>query len=109
MSGSGAPHTEGHSSVFQTIFPGKHQRISFTASAQASNAFQASTNVVEIFATQNCWVRFGEDPTAAASDGDSIPIPGGLKLTYGVSGGQKISVIRDTTNGTIDIIEGANQ
>ena len=106
---SEAPFSRTSGNIFQTIIPGKPHRINFNAAAQSTIQFELDTTVVEIFATKDCWLKFSYTPTAAADDGASIPVPGGLKLTYGVRKGYRCSVIRDTADGVIDIIEGANQ
>lgn len=88
---------------------GVTQKVSFTGTASQSSAFTSSTNpgggVVLLFATTDCWVKFGADPTATASAGTSAFIPAGIDRYFHYKNGEKISVIRNATSGDLHIIE----
>lgn len=104
---------------FQAIIPGATEVIAFTNSASQSRAFsQRGANdafnvdnctLIRLFATQDCWIAFGSNPTAAVvSSGakeNMYHLPGGFLDFIGVTPGQKLSVIRDTANGTLYITE----
>ena len=93
--------------TFQAITPGVSQKVSYTGTAAQSAAFGANTYIAQFYATTDCWILFGANPTATASAGTSEFLPGGMVMYYGVTPGQKVSAIRDTTSGDLHIIEGA--
>ena len=89
----------------QAIGPGVSQRLSFTGTSAQSSAVGVNTRLVQLFATEDCWVVFGTNPTAAVNDGSSFFLPGGIFLYYGISGSAKIAAIQDSTSGYLHIIE----
>jgi hypothetical protein len=107
MSGSIAPITSKHSSVFQTIFQGEFQQISFTGSAQSSATFQTGVSVIVLFATADCWIQLGPAPTATRSPPRSFLLRDGMYVSRGVKEGWKLSVISASTDGELDIHEGS--
>lgn len=66
---------------------------------------QASTTLVRIFATQDCFIKVGVNPTAIANS--SMFVPGGIIDFIGVQPGDKIAVIRSSSDGTLYLTEGA--
>lgn len=95
---------------WQTIYPGVCQKVSFTgastqSAATTTGAAGLGTIMVELFATEDCWIKIGSDPTAVANNGSSFFMGAGLFKTYGIIPGHKIAVIRDTTSGDLHIIE----
>lgn len=93
--------------MFQTIIPGVCQSLAFnSSSAQATNAFQKTTTLIRIFATADCFIKMGANPTALI-DGTSYFVPGGIVDFIGVNPGDKIAAIQSTANGTLYIAEGA--
>ncbi len=97
--------SHGNQSIFQTIRKGACQTISFTGtSAQASNAFATNVSVIRLFATQDCFIEFGSNPTA---DNTGMFIPGGIICHTNVIPGEKIAAIRVSNSGTLYITEGA--
>ena len=81
------------------------QKITVTGTAALSEAFK--TQVATIYASQDCWLTFGSSPTAAVNDGNSCFHPAGFIKAYRTEIGEKLSVIRDTTNGVLHIQGGA--
>jgi len=81
------------------------QKVSFTDASSQSAAFK--TDIITLFCTENCWVRFGSSPTAAADDGSSTYLPSTLMRAYRVKRGDKLAVIRDTSSGDLHINGGA--
>jgi len=82
---------------------GTMQAVSFDGSVQATNAVGAGTTVVRLCATQDCYVLFGANPTAAAST--SALLPAGSVEYVEIVGGQKIAAIKVATAGILNIIE----
>lgn len=93
---------------FQAIYPRRSQKVSVGAVAASSGEMDA--HIVELFATTDCWVVFGEgpgdSPVAVANDGSSFFLGGGLFKYYGLQPGVVLSVIRDSASGDLHIIEG---
>ena len=80
------------------------QNVSFTATSAQSSAFGDNTQGVYISADQVCWVLQGVDPTADTTGG-ATRLPADSILFWGVSPGEKIAVIRDSADGTLNITE----
>jgi len=97
-------------SGFPAIFPGDSQKVSFTGTSAQSAAFSGGTNtestVIRVFATEDCHIKVGANPTALA-DGSCMFLPAGIVEYIGVNPTDKIAAIRDTTSGTLYITEGA--
>lgn len=95
---------------FQTIYVGNCRKISFTSSSvAAASAMNPTTTAVHLFATQNCWVRFADTATpAVANDGYSFYLPANMDRIMGIKPGQFVAAIRDSVDGDLHIIEGAN-
>jgi hypothetical protein len=91
-------------SHFQAIFQGTDQTRSFTASSAQSSAVGPKTNIVRLYATKLCHVKFGDNPTASTSN---MPLAAGIPEYFGIAPGQKIAVIRNTEDGTLYITEGS--
>lgn len=92
-------------SIFQTFKPGSSQKVSFTGTSAQSSALGGYTKIVRLFATEDCWIKMGTDPTAAASAATSTFVPGGIIQYFVTKPGDKIAVIRDTTSGSLHILE----
>lgn len=89
---------------FDIIKPGSSVKIAFTGTSQQSAALPDLAEVAQFFATQDCWVRMGANPTAAVNDGNSFFIPGGIICHYGVKSDDKIAAIMDSTAGSLHVI-----
>ncbi len=98
--------SDNHANYFQAFVPGKSQKLTVAASSAKSAAFQDTTSIVRVFSQQDCWIRFGTNPTAAANDGDSTFHPGGTFDYYGVTAGDKLACILDSVGGDLHITEG---
>lgn len=94
--------------MFQAVYPGACQRVAISASSTQSSAVAVSCHIIELFATKDCWVKLGANPTAAVNDGTSMFLGAGLFKYFGIQSGHKIAVIRDAADGYLHIIEGAN-
>ncbi len=92
--------------TFETIIPGVSQKLAISASSVQSAAFGASTTVLRLFATNDCYILLGSDPTALA-DGTCMFVPGGIVDFVGVLPGAKLAVIQFSQNGYLFITEGA--
>ena len=84
---------------------GAQQKVAFTDISAQSAVFK--TDIVTLFATQNCWVRFGSNPTAAANDGNSVYLAAFFYHAFSCVPGEKLAVIRDSANGDLHIAGGA--
>lgn len=105
-----------NSPYFQAAVPGITQVIAFTNSAQFTSNFAAGTTLIEVFATQDCWVRVVEStdntdavPISSGGSGLSTFCPGGIVRFIGLPFKKdvlyKLSIVRDSTNGTAYINE----
>lgn len=90
--------------------------VPFTSSAADSLVLDPNTTLVELFSTQDCWVRVKPSTSAAvATTGSSTAktesrfVPGGIVCFLGIPKVDgvlhKISVVRDTNSGTLYIAE----
>lgn len=92
--------------IFQVIFPGSSQVLSIDGTSVQSAAWQASTTLVRLFATQDVFVSFGDSPTAIANDAGSFLLPGGMVEYFAVKPGQKLAAIKLNANATLYVTEG---
>lgn len=83
-----------------TYYLGVSQNVSFTGSAANSAAFNASTTVVRLIATQDCKVS-----ADGAATSTSTRLKADVAEYFSVGGGQTLSVIRDTADGVLNITE----
>jgi hypothetical protein len=95
-----------HGNYFQAFVPGKSHKITVTGTSQQTSAFQSTTSIVRVFVEQDAWIRTGENPTAAANDGDAMFMPGGMFDYIGVNAGDKLAIIFDSVGGDAHITEG---
>lgn len=116
--GSTPVRTDKHNSYFQAIQVKRSHYVSFTGTAKNSTVLDDTTSLVRVFATQDCWISIISTggTAAAAPSGEQVPvtsvsfIPGGITEFIGVPVGLTnavVSVIRDTTSGTLHISEAA--
>ena len=91
---------------FQSIYPGRSQKVSFSAmsASVAPNRTSSKTTIVRLSATENCWVRLSDGEVAAANDGSSFFLPA-MTEYIGCKPNQQISVIGDTASGDLHITE----
>lgn len=81
------------------------QSVSFTGTSAQSAVL--ATNKVLVYATEDCWVRWGANPVAAATPTGAnaslfVKKETYLEITVPVST-YLLAVIRDSTNGTLRI------
>lgn len=81
---------------------GTAQNRTTSSSSAQSTAVGATTTLVRLVATEDCYVLFGEDPTAVA--GNSL-ITAGVPEVVPITPGHKIAAIRRTTDGILNITE----
>lgn len=93
---------------FEAIVPksGTSQKLNISASSVQGSAFTAGTTLIRLFATNDCYIDTGSNPTALA-DGTSMFIPGGITEYIGVQPGQKLAVIQFSQNGLLFVTEAA--
>lgn len=112
--------TDDAATYFQAIVPGDSHYIDFDNTSKQSLAFnllvtaadgsvtQQQTTLIMVFATQDCWINVGSNPTAVAGStakGTSFFLAGGIKDFIGVDPGQLLAVTRDGVSGRLHITE----
>lgn len=90
--------------IFPAISQGASQIIAYTGAAAQSAAFATGVTILRVFATTDCFLEFGANPTATSG---SMFLPGGFIEYFEVRPGDKLSVIRSTISGTLYMTEGA--
>lgn len=114
---SGAPEATNNAPAFQAIRPGYTQFVNFTNSSGDSSIFEEDTTIVELFATQDCWVLI---KVSTSSDDATVPSALAKTMCFFCAGGitkfmgipktrgvlYRIAVVRNTANGTLYITEG---
>ncbi len=90
---------------FEAIYAGVSQKVVTVVGSTQGSAFTAKTSVIRVFATKDCHLAFGADPTAVA-DGTNMFLPAGMIDYIGVTPGQKVAAIRDAADGVLYITEG---
>jgi hypothetical protein len=86
---------------FPAIIPGVSQSFTFDGTSGQGDAIDAT--IVRIVATENCWVKFGENPTAAVGD---LYIVANVPEYFGINRGDVIAVVQDSAGGWIYITAG---
>ena len=91
------------------------QYTTFDGTSDQSAALAPDTQAITLFATQDCWVLVGTNPTAAPPGGenvkvDSVFIPAAAFMDMAVPAGtdaipQLVAVIQDSTTGNLYIYE----
>lgn len=89
--------------VVQATYQGNVQNVSYTSSAAASSAFGTNTSVIRLLATTDCYYLVGTNPTATSSNGSRLPA--GVVERIAVNPGDKISAIRVSSDGSLNITE----
>lgn len=97
-----ADDLNGH--IVQAVGFGAVQNVSYTGTAAASNTVAATTRIVRLVATTDCYVAISANPTATTS---SAYLPQGVVEYVRVNPGDKISAIRRAADGTLNIVETA--
>lgn len=84
------------------IFPGFSQRLQIGATSSQSIPMGATTGIVRLCPTSDCYVAFGANPTASSS---SLLLPAGAVEYFGINPGDKIAVLQVSSGGYLSIIE----
>lgn len=121
--GSKIPYADNKVEGFQAVVADENaalqQYVDFTGTSEYSANLEVGTTILELFSTQDCWVRLvrstssdvAAPPGAEATKVVSLFIPGGITAFLGVQVIEdviwKLAVIRDASNGTLYIKEGA--
>ncbi len=84
------------------IFPGTMSKVTVTSTSAQSVALGASTGLVRIAVSTDCFVAFGANPTAVATD---MFMPAGLVEYFAVDPGTKVAFLRSTADGFASITE----
>jgi hypothetical protein len=80
--------------------------ITTSGTSQQSAVFGANTSEVRVVCIGNaCYINIGSNPTAAATDNNSILLPAGVVEYFHVTPGQRVAVIQDTGAGTFCVAE----
>lgn len=78
------------------------QSVSYDSSTQSST-LGATTKVVRLVSTTDCYVAFGSNPTATSSD---LLLVAGVVEFFRVDPGSKIAALKVATAGLLSIAEG---
>lgn len=85
------------------IIPGSSQNITSSGTAaNNSTAFSDNVNIIRISPTQAIRYRIGPSATAVATD---TLLPAGAVEYVGIARGDRLSVIQDSTGGTVNVSE----
>lgn len=79
------------------------QNVAYTGTAAQSAAFGAGVTIIRLCASTDCFYLIGADPTATVSNGHRLSA--GDVDHQVVSAGQKISVIRASEDGSLNVGE----
>lgn len=82
------------------------QRIPFTAAAADSAVF--ASPLIRLYATQECFINVGDNPTAA-DDGTSFPLAEKTPWVETVTIGDVLSVVSNGVDGILYICEAATE
>lgn len=89
-------------SLATPLRPTATQNVAFTAASAQSTATASSTIIVRLAATQDCYVAFGTNPTAAVG---AMLIKAGTVDYFKSYPGEKIAAISAGTDGILNIAE----
>jgi hypothetical protein len=93
--------------IFQVISPGVSRTHAIGASSVQGPAPSDGVTILRFFATVDCFIAFGQNPTASSS---SMFLPGGIVEYFEIRSGEKYAVIQSgSTTGTFYVTEGNSQ
>lgn len=95
--------TDSNGRVMPLITPGTSQDVSVTGTSAQSVALGAGTTIVRLMATTDCRLAFGSNPTAVST---GYFLPAYQEMFVPVTPSSKIAAIRNSANGTLNIVEG---
>lgn len=86
------------------LFPARAQSIALAATTARNSAdFGEGVKVVDLYATQDCFVKFGGGTvTAAATD---VFVKASVITRYATHGNARLAAIRSSADGTLYITE----
>lgn len=79
--------------------------VAIGATSAQSAAFSSHCQEVRIVCTSDAWIKFGVNPTAAATDNNGLYMPAGAIEYFHVTPGEKVAVIQDTAAGSMCVAE----
>lgn len=82
------------------------QQVTFSGTSAQSSAFAATTKKVSLVSSQDCYIKFGTNPTATAGAG-SFFLPAKVVVKFGVEPGEKVAAIQSSAGGILSIAEGS--
>lgn len=89
------------------IYPGISQNVAFNSVSVQSAGVGTETTIIRVLALgADCRIAIGANPTAGA---DATPVMERVPEFFAIRPNEKVAVIREsTTDGTLNITEGAN-
>lgn len=90
----------------QWVYGAGIQRIPFTAAAADSAVF--ASPLIRLYATQECFINIGSNPTAA-DDGTSFPLAEKTPWVETVTEGEMLSVVSNGIDGVLYVCEAAKE
>jgi len=82
---------------------GGTQSVAYTGTAGViSNAVDAQTRRVLVYASTDCHIQFAKAPTATTAD---MFLPASTQIFLSIRGGEKVSAIRNSADGTLIVSE----
>ena len=84
------------------LTPGDSQRVAVGSSSTQSTALSSETIIVRVVADVDCYLAFGDNPTATTSD---LFLAAGSAEYFGVTPATKIAVLYTGSNGYLNIVE----
>lgn len=120
---SGLAYSENKAEAFQVMLlvddKALQHQVGFTNTSEYSANLEEDTSIIELFSTQDCWVRLVKSTNsdvAVAESSDrvkaaSVFVPGGITKFFGIKKIEgviwKLAVVSNGTSGTLRITEGA--
>ena len=74
-----------------------------TGATSAQNADVLGSREILVFATEDTWITFGNDPVAAADTAGNLLLLAGEKYHLQVNPGDKLAAIQDSAAGSLHI------
>lgn len=88
--------------TIQATAPVTVQNVSYSTATQSA-AFNAATKCVRLVASTGCYVLFGSNPTATTANGSRLVTD--TPEYFAVNAGDKLSVIQQTSAGSLNVTE----
>ena len=94
--------TDVNGNPIPALRPVGSQNVSYSAVAGLSAAIASHIRIVRLVATTDCYVVFDDNPVATTSD---MLILAGVPEYFEIKGGEKISAVRYSVSGVLNITE----